>query len=81
MLNNVEETLFIELPNGKNIPVSALHPNIKQHIKVIDKLRDDVAQKNYELQIYQLALQLKKQVLNTLLASMYPEEKQETSEK
>lgn len=81
MLNNVEETLFIELPNGKNIPVSALDPKIKQHIKVIDKLRDDVAQKNYELQIYQLALQSKKQVLNTLLASMYPEEKQETSEK
>lgn len=77
MLNNVEETNFIELPNGNNIPVSSLDPTIRQHLKVIDKLRDDVAQKSYELQVFQLALQAKTQVLKTLVEKTYGGESKE----
>lgn len=72
-MKNIEETLFVELPNGKNVAVRDLDAKIQQHIKVLDKLRDDVAQKGYEFQVYQMALHSKKHVVEQLLNATYGE--------
>lgn len=67
----IEETLFLELPDGKNIPVKNLDERIQQQVKVYDKLRADVTEKHYELQVYQSALQIKKQIIENLMNSVY----------
>jgi len=73
-MKNVDDTLFLELPNGKNVAVKELDPKIQEHVKMFDRLRDDVAEKGYELQVYQTALQVKKQMIEKFLTAMYSQD-------
>lgn len=67
----VDETLYFELNNGKTIKVKDLDPKIQEHVKVLDRLRDDVANKGYELNVYQIALQAKHQAVLNVLEATY----------
>ncbi len=71
MLVNVEETEEVRLPNGSIVPVSSLDEKYRMHMKVIDKLRDDIAQKNYELQVYRVALAAKRDAFNKILGEYH----------
>ena len=71
MLVNVEETEEVRLPNGSIVPVSSLDEKCRMHMKVIDKLRDDIAQKNYELQVYRVALAAKRDAFNKILGEYH----------
>lgn len=66
-MHNVESTKVVRMPDGNSIRVEELPDELQQHIKVLDKLRDDVSQKRYELQVYQIALNNKREVIAKLL--------------
>jgi len=68
---DIEETLYFELSNGKTVKVKELDPKLQEHVKVLDKLRNDVANKNYELNVYRIALQAKNQVVQNILEATY----------
>jgi hypothetical protein len=62
----VEKTHFLTV-GDKNITVSQLPDQIKDQVKVFDEIRQDVMNKSYELSVYQLAAEQKKNQLEQLL--------------
>lgn len=68
---NVEKTVHFELSNGKTIMVRDLDPRIQEHVEVLDRLREDVTQKAYELNVYQIALQTKATMIKNTLEGIY----------
>lgn len=63
----VDETIYFELSDGRTIFVKDLDTELQQKIKVLDRLRQDVVDKSYEMQVYATALEVKKQNIQKAL--------------
>lgn len=70
----VEETIYFELNNGKTIFVKDLDKNLQSNVKLLDKLRQDVFDRHYDLQVYMTALEVKKNEIQSALEKMLKDE-------
>lgn len=67
MAFEIEKTHYFTLDDGTNIPVSQLPESIKDQVKIFDEIRDNIVQKSFEAQVYQLAGEQKKVQLQKML--------------
>lgn len=80
MFKFIEETIFLTLPDGKNVPVRNLDSTIQEKIKQYDLLREEYAAKRFEVTNYAMALKQRQQEIAEEVNKLYPPEQPETQE-
>ena len=73
----VEETVYFDLADGKTVFVKDLDEATKKQVAIFDRLRQDVLDKTYEMQVYMSALESKKaSIQNSVKEFMAKKEKE-----
>lgn len=67
----IEKVHFFELSNGKIVKVSELSETFKAHVDVLNRLRKDAEQKQYELNVYASAYRANYTNIQNALEAMY----------
>lgn len=67
MAFDIEKTHYFTLADGSNITVSQLPDAIKDQVKIFDEIRENIVEKSFEAQVYQLAGEQKRAQLQKML--------------
>lgn len=76
----VEETVYFNLSDGRTIFVKNLDEELRNQVLVLDRLRQDVVDKSYEMQVYSTALEVHKQNIQKGLEKFIKSESKDSKE-